>query len=615
MKIHRIHLNHFGKIKNLPLTFGDGIHVISGDNESGKSTLHVFLQAMLFGMERSRGRGARQDAYTRYQPWERSGSYGGVLELDKDGCRYSIYRNFEKTTQPCTLSDETHNRELMPTMENFTKLYAGLTPTLYANTISISQLKASIGNDLADELRNHIVNLHSSGSMNLDVTSALNHLKLEKKRQESRFSKEADQEMSEINTRIETLEQDLTVNPSSKEIPHLESEKGSLARKILRLGGHHQQLINMINRGEDSLKKYHIANEEEINASISEANNLKKEYEEYLEQYKKPVSGYGRVLYAFLAIIFSIGFFLGFWKTSTFLLDQNYLFAFLLFMGTALSATLAVRLGRRRDSAAAFRDISKRLLEIHQEHFEETPEEATPELIESMIQRLEMCQELFHTIQSSQESIRTDMETLLEAQNRLSEVNAKLDELRKESWQTEQKEEALRALEERREMLRDSVERNRGIQEEVAAIQLAIDTMQELSATVFDSFGFFLGGTASQVLSGITAGAYTGVFIDDDLNITLEQNHERVSLQQVSTGTVDQVYLAIRLACIEFLWPDQAMPLFLDDSFAMYDRERLTCTLQWLSENYSGQVFLFTCHQREGEILKAMEIPFTEVYL
>ena len=57
------------------------------------------------------------------------------------------------------------------------------------------------------------------------------------------------------------------------------------------------------------------------------------------------------------------------------------------------------------------------------------------------------------------------------------------------------------------------------------------------------------------------------------------------------------------------------MPLFLDDSFAYYDSERLSATLRWLSENYSGQIFLFTCHQREEEILSAAKIPYHRIPL
>ena len=52
------------------------------------------------------------------------------------------------------------------------------------------------------------------------------------------------------------------------------------------------------------------------------------------------------------------------------------------------------------------------------------------------------------------------------------------------------------------------------------------------------------------------------------------------------------------------------MPLFFDDSFAMYDSERLDACLRWLHENYRGQVFLFTCQDREKKTLDRLGIPY-----
>ena len=62
MIIRELNLKHFGKFKNRKLEFSDGLNLIYGENEAGKSTVHSFLEAMLFGMERGRGRAAAKDA-------------------------------------------------------------------------------------------------------------------------------------------------------------------------------------------------------------------------------------------------------------------------------------------------------------------------------------------------------------------------------------------------------------------------------------------------------------------------------------------------------------------------------------------------------------------------
>ena len=93
----------------------------------------------------------------------------------------------------------------------------------------------------------------------------------------------------------------------------------------------------------------------------------------------------------------------------------------------------------------------------------------------------------------------------------LNTLNQELEKAQHVSWQAEQMGERRRALEEQIEVLRGTVEENKAKKEDQAAIQLAIDTLQHLSTHVFDSFGYFLEETTSQILSGITGGAYTAV--------------------------------------------------------------------------------------------------------
>ena len=63
MKITELILKNFGKFTNKQILLTDGINIIYGENESGKTTLHTFLKGMLFGMERKRGRAAATDTF------------------------------------------------------------------------------------------------------------------------------------------------------------------------------------------------------------------------------------------------------------------------------------------------------------------------------------------------------------------------------------------------------------------------------------------------------------------------------------------------------------------------------------------------------------------------
>ena len=614
MKIQRLHINHFGKLKDRTLTFGDGIHLITGENESGKSTLHAFLKAMFFGIGRGRGRAAKNDDYNRYHPWE-GGAYGGVLELEHDDCRYSIYRNFEKGREACRLADETHAREAAPTAANFSELLSGLTPGLYDNTLSISQRKAGTSKELADDLRNHIVNLHTSGSATLDVGGALQQLKIEKKKLESGFSKKADQETEELTLRIEALERDILQSSAAQEAARLSKEKEELEQKLLDLGARQQELAARIEQEEQILSRSSRRSAEEAEEIYEQAEKLADEYRSYEKTYQKPLSGALRPMMALLSVIFLIGFVFCFWQASLHLLQSGYRYAAAFAVLAILCGLVGLRINRRRDAAGSYRQVCRELTDLYEQSFGERPKKISRAQVDALLKTLRSYPRLRESLERSREELRADIADQQESQACLQDLSARLDAARRESWQSEQAEEALRTMLDRREALRGAVEKNRAIEEETKAIDLAMDTMADLSNQVFDSFGYFLETNTANFLSGITGGVYTGVSIGEDLSITLERNHVQVPLSRVSGGTIDQVYLALRLACIEFLWPEESMPLFLDDSFAYYDRDRLAATLSWLAENYPGQIFLMTCHTREKEILDGLQIPYQEIQL
>ena len=73
-----------------------------------------------------------------------------------------------------------------------------------------------------------------------------------------------------------------------------------------------------------------------------------------------------------------------------------------------------------------------------------------------------------------------------------------------------------------------------------------------------------------------------------------------------SDGTVDQLYLALRLAVAEELTPDA--PLVLDDALVRFDDDRLRRALEVLGQAAeTKQVLLFTCQKREAALLSESE--------
>ena len=100
MQIKEADIFQFGKLQNKNISFEPGMNVIYGKNEAGKSTLHSFLCAMLFGMEKGRGRSSVTDAYSQYEPWHAPSFYAGALKFTVGQQKFYLERNFyskEKT--------------------------------------------------------------------------------------------------------------------------------------------------------------------------------------------------------------------------------------------------------------------------------------------------------------------------------------------------------------------------------------------------------------------------------------------------------------------------------------------------------------------------------------
>ena len=146
---------------------------------------------------------------------------------------------------------------------------------------------------------------------------------------------------------------------------------------------------------------------------------------------------------------------------------------------------------------------------------------------------------------------------------------------------------------------------------EADAIELAIENISELADLMRDSAGPYLNREAGRLLSEMTDGAYTGLDAGDGRDIYLSARGRMVPIGTVSAGTMDQVYLAIRMAAArQICRKRESLPLIMDDSFALYDDERLRRALTFASSEHKGQLLIFTCHHREARLLSEAGIPY-----
>ena len=187
---------------------------------------------------------------------------------------------------------------------------------------------------------------------------------------------------------------------------------------------------------------------------------------------------------------------------------------------------------------------------------------------------------------------------------------AKLEE-RKKMFRENLQEHSLR-LENLQEDYQESREHREEIlacRKEIQALSEAENRIRAAAANMQNQTGGLLQKKMSEIFAQLTEGKYKQLFLDEDFSVHLDTGEKCLDLFQVSFGTAEQVYLALRLACGEILCREEKMPLILDETFAMYDEKRLSNTLRWIGGRYP-QILLFSCNRREINILEEMGIPY-----
>lgn len=144
-----------------------------------------------------------------------------------------------------------------------------------------------------------------------------------------------------------------------------------------------------------------------------------------------------------------------------------------------------------------------------------------------------------------------------------------------------------------------------GLEQEYAAIRLAMESLDSANTTLQNRFSPALGRRAAEIFGELTEGHYGGVVLDRAFHLSAEPAGEGVyrDAALLSAGAADQLYLATRLAICDLVLPEEnRVPIVLDDALASFDDARCAAALRWLKEEARHrQILLFTCHSREAD--------------
>ncbi len=544
MRIEKLHLQDFGQFHGKDVTLAPGINVVYGANEAGKSTTKDFIVDMMYGIDKSRGVGARFDHYEQKKPIN-GAAFSGAMQVSVNGASYLIERNFSRAEKKTTVRDLNTGREVALQAPN--DLLGSLLHTdksTYLNTLCVGQIDATTDKEIADKLNNYIVNMASSRAGDIDAVNAIMELKNKKKE----FS----------NKELEARQQELTAKLTMER--DFDAELAALKEEYAKVEA------NMANGKADQLQFTPIKN-----ASAEAAATEEPEQEELLEE--EPLTKREQDI----KMLQNMG------KRS--ILDNAFVILAMgillvaLFVGIAYMIPVSI-------SAVKLGIIGVGVFLV------------TLTLIQVLIRRAKLHQlmeemEIEQGFEEAKDTI--DSEAHRQAITQLSELRMKEQQLVNARNEQEQ---LLLEINQIREKMRSNAV-------EVAALDLAIKTIQDLSEEIYDSFGSVLNEQVSEIVSRITNDKYTEVKIDDQLRVMVKSGNSFISMDYLSTGTIAQIYLALRLSIANVLI-DEELPIIMDDIFVTYDSQRLYETLNCLGEYMNRQIIIFTTnagvHDMFGQI-------------
>lgn len=174
IKIIELKLIKFGKFENFSIKASDGLNVIYGENEAGKSTIQLFVKAMLYGFPSRRRAGESIKERERALPWS-GGKAEGILVISEDGHQIEIHRQFGKTAagDKGEVCDSLTGARLDEyNIDNIGALLFGMPSDMFEKTVWISQNGAFMGGK-DEEISKRLTNLKVSGDEEISADKAL----------------------------------------------------------------------------------------------------------------------------------------------------------------------------------------------------------------------------------------------------------------------------------------------------------------------------------------------------------------------------------------------------------------------------------------------------------
>ena len=642
MKINEIKINSYGKLKDKSIILKDGINIIYGENEKGKSTLLNSIVSFFYGISRNK-RGKDISDFDKYNPWEGE-EFSGKISYRLDNYEsYEVFREFGKK------NFNIYNKD----MEEVSKLYStdktsgsqffieqtGVDENTFISTVVSFQNSVEIDNQTQNVLLQKIANATTTGDDGISYKKAIE--KLSKKQLDEIGTNRS--QGKPINIVLNEIQALTAINQDLKQYEdykyEIENRSYRLEKEldISKQKGDFLTKLNNLNQEQDIEGKKLKYNEEKIDEYENKIQNLMDEKDvlrENLINIKKYEKKRANITPYIIGIICGIIGFL-----ALLFIFKNIISIIPLSIGaicTILSISKYKKIQRYNEkkfkeyekNIEYNKNIEKKLYEIDaQIEILQKSENAQIEEAENIKnktikdienRKINLKTQFYNRVDNSSLNYFISSDNLQgeidENNNSINEKNIELHKLNLDKQNILPRLEELAENEEKisanKELYNELVKKNNAIN---MAKEIIENSYKKMKSDITPRFTEEL----SKNIAYITNNKYKRILLSEEEGILVELNNgEYKNANLLSKGTIEQLYLAFRLAIIEDI-SNEKMPIMLDEVFAYFDDNRLRETLRNLENNYAQnhQIILFTCTKREEEALKDLNINYNFINL
>ena len=671
MKINKIKINSYGKLKNKEINLKDGINIIYGKNEAGKSTLINFIYNTFYGISKNKN-GKELSDYEKYKPWSGE-EFSGKIEYELDNKeKYEVYRDFNKKN-PKIFNDKKEDISAEFNIDKnkgneFFYEQTKIDEDLFLSTLAINQKEVELEKKNQNILIQKMSNLAQTGDDTISykrvidrinrkqleeigsdrsrekpinkIELKLNDLYEEKNNLEQYkdFEYEAGEKEKNINLRIEELNNENNILKEIKnnlENNKIENEKIKIKENIKKNNNEKINNLNIkINELKNNIENKDLNNSEKNKLNIENKNiknNIEKnKFNNKNNNLKNNIKIKKYLILFLLIILFNI---------FQFIFIKNKLINYLILTTIPIFLIYFIYLIKKEKNKLK---INKKLEENKLNEINSQINNYLNEINILNNNNLELENEIKKLIEKNNlennlkiEKIKNNYLNKIEKNklNNLIEINNLENinyELEKNQNNLNNSKLELQSLKLEQKNIEPKLENLAKIDEEIVndndvlstlknkneSMNLAKDVLTEAYMEMKNSVVPKVTKNIASIIGQITDMKYSNVTFNENDGLIVEiENGSYMPANRLSVGTIDQLYLALRLSMTDEL-SDEKVPIMLDETFAYFDDERLANILKFLNKNFKNrQILIFTCSLREKELFGKNDINFNFVEL